>query len=231
MQRNAPGVCGGNTGPRPSHLLELCPLQPGAKAGCPVWRPVPRCLLPFSAGNSSSQELPPPTRHQSSHKTRGAPSSEVDGRVSGARPISCFAQETATTFDIILLSATRVAEIGLSDSTSQLDITPTLSTSNMTIASKLLSFPALTAISAIEAFFVSRLSPRCFFVYPKLVPVAGIFLLNYAVGVLAWVYVYPTFFSPTKHLPGPRVSISRGSHLARLAARDRPGSKTMTDTL
>jgi hypothetical protein len=93
----------------------------------------------------------------------------------------------------------------------------------MTIASKLLSFPALTAISAIEAFFVARFSPRCFSVYPRLVPVAGIFLLNYAVGVLAWVYVYPTFFSPTKHLPGPRVSISPGYLLARFAAVHRSG--------
>jgi hypothetical protein len=95
----------------------------------------------------------------------------------------------------------------------------------MTIASKLLSFPALTAISAIEAFFASRFSPTCFSCYPRLIPVAGVFLLNYAVGVLAWVYVYPTFFSPTKHLPGPRVSISTGSPLARLAAGNRSRTK------
>ncbi|KAH6685067.1 cytochrome P450 [Plectosphaerella plurivora] len=99
----------------------------------------------------------------------------------------------------------------------------------MTIASKLLSFPALTAVSALEALLLSRFSSRCFAAYPRLVPVAGIFILNYAVGVLAWVYVYPTFFSPTRNLPGPR-SLFSDAHKS-LLVKDGPAGDVFLDVI
>lgn len=75
----------------------------------------------------------------------------------------------------------------------------------MTIASQLFGFPSLTLAAAVEALLAVRLFPDYVSTYGRFTLVGGALLINYAFGLIFWAFLYPNFFSPLRHIRGPRV--------------------------
>ncbi|KAL2194765.1 cytochrome P450 [Corynascus similis CBS 632.67] len=78
----------------------------------------------------------------------------------------------------------------------------------MTIASQLFGFPSLTLAAAVEALLAVRLFPDYVSTYGRFTLVGGALLINYAFGLIFWAFLYPNFFSPLRHIRGPRAVIS-----------------------
>jgi cytochrome P450 len=76
----------------------------------------------------------------------------------------------------------------------------------MGIASRLFSLPGLTIAGAAEYFLVVKLWPEYFSSQTRFIAIVGTILVNYAFGIIFWVFLYPNLFSPLRRLPGPRVS-------------------------
>ncbi|KAI1823764.1 cytochrome P450 [Xylaria intraflava] len=101
----------------------------------------------------------------------------------------------------------------------------------MGVATELVSLPSLTIAAAVQSLVVIRyyanILPRISNLDPRLEIVAVILLANYAFGVLFWGFIYPKFFSPLRHLHGPRnfFSIAHRS----LIVRGRPSGDVFLD--
>jgi hypothetical protein len=78
----------------------------------------------------------------------------------------------------------------------------------MAVVSKLLGFPSLTLAAVIESFIAIKVFPDYYDSKSHLAAVFTILLINYAFGIVFWGFLYPVFFSPLRHIPGPRVSPS-----------------------
>ncbi|KAM0322562.1 hypothetical protein ACHAQA_009409 [Verticillium albo-atrum] len=59
-----------------------------------------------------------------------------------------------------------------------------------------------------ETILASKLFPSYYSSQRHLVFVATIFFMNYAFGIFFWLFLHPRFFSPLRHLPGPRAFLS-----------------------
>lgn len=91
----------------------------------------------------------------------------------------------------------------------------------MGIASKLFGFPSLTLTSAAEVLLVLKLLPNQYSPSSHTGLALVVFLANYAFGVVFWFYLHPVFFSPLRHIPGPRV---------RRPLAGRHGDRSLTPT-
>jgi hypothetical protein len=80
----------------------------------------------------------------------------------------------------------------------------------MAVMSKILTFPTLTLAACIEGFFAIKLFPNYYSSSSHLAVVAFVLLINYAFGVVFWVFLYPVLFSPLRRIPGPKVSFVGG---------------------
>ena len=77
----------------------------------------------------------------------------------------------------------------------------------MTTASQLFGLPALTLSALAEAFFIYQLWSKEINQHSYLHTVGAALLANYSFGIVFWGFLYPRFFSPLKHLAGPRVGV------------------------
>ncbi|KAI8623353.1 cytochrome P450 [Xylariaceae sp. FL1651] len=82
----------------------------------------------------------------------------------------------------------------------------------MGLLAQTFSLRSLTLAAATESLLVIKLFadsfPKVFNTESRLAPVALIFVANYTLGALFWGLLYPRFFSPLRHIPGPRSLIS-----------------------
>ncbi|RFU34154.1 hypothetical protein B7463_g2146, partial [Scytalidium lignicola] len=78
----------------------------------------------------------------------------------------------------------------------------------MTIASLIFGFPSLTLIATVQSLIAIKLFLNYYTSMNYLSLIAAIFLINYAFGAIFWAFLYPFFFSPFRHLPGPRTFFS-----------------------
>lgn len=78
----------------------------------------------------------------------------------------------------------------------------------MAILSQLFSFSSLTLAATAEWLLAIKLFPNYYSSQTHLASATLIFLVNYAFGIFFWALLYPNFFSPIRHIPGPRVSYS-----------------------
>lgn len=85
----------------------------------------------------------------------------------------------------------------------------------MAVVSKLLGFPSLTLAAVIESFVAIKVFPDYYDSKSHLAAVFTILLVNYAFGIVFWGFLYPVFFSPLRHIPGPRVRSSLSSVCSR----------------
>lgn len=76
----------------------------------------------------------------------------------------------------------------------------------MGLLEQTLSFPGLTLAGIAESFLAIKLFPEYYSSQSHLSVVGLILLANYSFGLFFWGLIYPNFFSPLRHLPGPRVS-------------------------
>ncbi|KAF5025491.1 hypothetical protein F66182_2396 [Fusarium sp. NRRL 66182] len=90
----------------------------------------------------------------------------------------------------------------------------------MAVASMFLSFPSLTLAAAIESLLIIKLIPNQYSTRSHLIAVAAVVLVNYAFGVAFWGLLYPMFFSPLRHIPGPKAYVS-AAHRS-LVIKDKP---------
>lgn len=80
----------------------------------------------------------------------------------------------------------------------------------MAIASQIFGFSSLTLAATVESVVAIKLFPDYYSGTNHLLPVALIFLANYAFGLVFWGLLYPVLFSPFRRLQGPRVSNALG---------------------
>ncbi|KAI0968932.1 cytochrome P450 [Xylaria arbuscula] len=103
----------------------------------------------------------------------------------------------------------------------------------MGVAAQIFGLPSLTlaatAESSIIIKFYAEPFSRFFNLNAHLGIVAVIFLANYAFAALFWGFIYPRFFSPLRHLEGPRnlISIAHRS----LIVYDRPPGDLFLDLI
>ncbi|EWZ29180.1 cytochrome P450 [Fusarium oxysporum Fo47] len=93
----------------------------------------------------------------------------------------------------------------------------------MAVVSKLLGFSNLTLAAVVESFVAIKLFPNYYSTQSHLVAVATILLVNYALGVVFWVLLYPLLFSPLRRIPGPKSYLS-AAHRA-LIVKDKPAGE------
>ncbi|KAH7151256.1 cytochrome P450 [Fusarium sp. MPI-SDFR-AT-0072] len=97
----------------------------------------------------------------------------------------------------------------------------------MAVVSKLLGFPSLTLAAVIESFVAIKVFPDYYDSKSHLAAVFTILLVNYAFGIVFWGFLYPVFFSPLRHIPGPREYLS-AAHRS-IAVKDRPSGDLFVD--
>ncbi|RFN48456.1 hypothetical protein FIE12Z_7265 [Fusarium flagelliforme] len=97
----------------------------------------------------------------------------------------------------------------------------------MAVMSKILTFPNLTLAACIEGFFAIKLFPNYYSSSSHLAVVAFILLINYAFGVVFWVFLYPVLFSPLRRIPGPKAYLS-AAHKS-LVVKGRPSGDIFLD--
>ncbi|KAL5593535.1 hypothetical protein FOBRF1_012637 [Fusarium oxysporum] len=97
----------------------------------------------------------------------------------------------------------------------------------MAVVSKLLGFPSLTLAAVIESFVAIKVFPDYYDSKSHLAAVFTILLVNYAFGIVFWGFLYPIFFSPLRHIPGPREYLS-AAHRS-IAVKDRPSGDLFVD--
>ncbi|KAH6986514.1 cytochrome P450 [Ilyonectria sp. MPI-CAGE-AT-0026] len=97
----------------------------------------------------------------------------------------------------------------------------------MAILSQLLSFSSLTLAATAEWLLAIKLFPNYYSSQTHLASATLIFLVNYAFGIFFWAILYPNFFSPLRHIPGPRAVFS-AAHRA-LIVKDRPAGDLFLD--
>ncbi|KAH7259238.1 cytochrome P450 [Fusarium redolens] len=97
----------------------------------------------------------------------------------------------------------------------------------MAVVSKLLGFPSLTLAAVIESFIAIKVFPDYYDSKSHLAAVFTILLINYAFGIVFWGFLYPVFFSPLKHIPGPRDYLS-AAHRS-IGVKDRPSGDLFID--
>ncbi|KAF9763680.1 hypothetical protein IL306_003015 [Fusarium sp. DS 682] len=97
----------------------------------------------------------------------------------------------------------------------------------MAVVSKLLGFPSLTLAAVIESFVAIKVFPDYYDTKSRLAAVGTILLINYAFGIVFWGFLYPVFFSPLRHIPGPKAYLS-AAHRA-IAIKDRPSGDLFMD--
>ncbi|KAH8812235.1 cytochrome P450 [Xylogone sp. PMI_703] len=78
----------------------------------------------------------------------------------------------------------------------------------MSILPQLFGFSSLTLAAAAESFLYIKVFLKDNGATNHLATVVTIFLANYAFGALFWVFLYPNFISPLRHLRGPRAFLS-----------------------
>ncbi|KAH7011130.1 cytochrome P450 [Ilyonectria destructans] len=97
----------------------------------------------------------------------------------------------------------------------------------MAISSQLFSFSSLTLAATAEWLLAIKLFPNYYSSQTHLASATLIFLVNYAFGIFFWAILYPKFFSPLRHIPGPRAMFS-AAHRA-LIVKDRPAGELFLD--
>jgi hypothetical protein len=84
----------------------------------------------------------------------------------------------------------------------------------MGLATQLFGLPSLTLAATAESLiaikFYGDVFPKIFNLDTHLDIAAVIFLVNYTFAAFFWGLLYPRFFSPLRHLAGPRVSRQLG---------------------
>jgi hypothetical protein len=89
----------------------------------------------------------------------------------------------------------------------------------MGVAAQIFGLPSLTFASTVESLiiirFYSDLLPSALKLGARLEIPIFVFLANYAFGLLIWGFIYPRFFSPLRHMVGPRVSRKLSTNAAR----------------
>ncbi|KPM40507.1 hypothetical protein AK830_g6038 [Neonectria ditissima] len=97
----------------------------------------------------------------------------------------------------------------------------------MTVASELFSLPSLTLAAAVEALLAIHMFPSY---YSSRSHIAAVFIIlsaNYAFGAVFWLLLYPVFFSPLRHIRGPRTLFS-AAHKS-LIVKGRPSGDLFLD--
>ncbi|KAM0272213.1 hypothetical protein ACHAQH_008795 [Verticillium albo-atrum] len=90
----------------------------------------------------------------------------------------------------------------------------------MNIVSSLFSFPILTLFAATETILGVKVLQCLDSLQSRLVFTTVVFLMNYGVGFLFWLFLYPRFLSPLRHIPGPKAFFS--DTLRALIVKDGP---------
>ncbi|KAI1129265.1 cytochrome P450 [Nemania abortiva] len=103
----------------------------------------------------------------------------------------------------------------------------------MGVAAQVFGLRSLTFAAAVESFFIIRFHPDLFSRVFRLgthleVPII-VFLANYAFALLFWGFIYPRFFSPLRHMAGPRSFIS--SVQRSLVVVDKPPGALFIDLI
>ena len=80
----------------------------------------------------------------------------------------------------------------------------------MGVVAEIFGLRSLTFAAAVESLVIIKfypdVLPRLFRLGAPLQIAVIVFLTNYAFGLLLWGFIYPKFFSPLRHMVGPRVS-------------------------
>lgn len=74
---------------------------------------------------------------------------------------------------------------------------------------QIISFPSLTLVATAEAMFFVNFFANGLTSQTRLICLIGIFLANYAIWPVYWIYIYRLYLSPLCDLPGPKVSLYR----------------------
>ncbi|KAG9258421.1 cytochrome P450 [Emericellopsis atlantica] len=92
---------------------------------------------------------------------------------------------------------------------------------------QIFSIPGLTVAALAQSLLAIKLFPTYYSSESHLRTVALIFLANYAFGAIFWIFLYPNFFSPLRHLPGQKALVSLAHRT--LMVTDRPSGDLFLD--
>lgn len=77
----------------------------------------------------------------------------------------------------------------------------------MALSATILGFPGLTLIAVVEALLAIKLFPSYYGTGTHITACVIALSVNYLFGIVFWVFLYPNFLNPLRHLPGPTVSV------------------------
>ncbi|KAI1432488.1 cytochrome P450 [Xylaria sp. CBS 124048] len=104
----------------------------------------------------------------------------------------------------------------------------------MGIVAQVFGLPSLTLAAAVQSLAIIRyypdVLPRVFNLGPRQDIAAVLLLVNYAFGGLFWGFIYPRFFSPLKHLHGPKDILSM-AHRTLMPPKGRPSGDMFLDLI